>query len=73
MNESSLKEQLQPSRIEYAKSQIEMKGYAVTVVEDNRIEFEFDGNKITHFAYTGWHSGKGIKDGRGINNLLKQI
>lgn len=73
MSEYTLKNQLQPSRLEYAKNQIISKGYDVSVIDDNKIEFEFNGNKITHFAYTGWHTGKGIKDGRGINNLLKQI
>jgi len=25
------------------------------------------------WPYTGWFSGKGVKDGRGIKKLLKQI
>jgi len=73
MSEYTLKSELQPSRLEYAKNKIVSKGYDVSVIDDNKIEFEFNGNKIIHFAYTGWHTGKGIKDGRGINNLLKQI
>ena len=35
--------------------------------------FEYNGNTIRYFPYSGWHSGKGIKDGRGIKNLLKQL
>lgn len=73
MSENIVKKALEPSRLEYAKNQITMKGYDVTVIDDSRIEFQLHGNTIIHFAYTGWHSGKGIKDGRGINNLLKQI
>jgi hypothetical protein len=30
-------------------------------------------NEITYFPYSGWASGKGITDGRGLANLIKQI
>lgn len=65
---------LENNRTEYAKSQIEALGYTVTENPGNRsLEFEYKGNTIRVFPYKGWFTGKGIKDGRGIKNLLKQI
>lgn len=65
---------LENNRTEYAKSQIEALGYTVTENPGNRsFKFEYKGNPIRVFPYKGWFTGKGIKDGRGIKNLLKQI
>jgi hypothetical protein len=63
---------LTPKRFEYAISNIERLGYKVKVGA-TEISFNFLGNEITFFPYSGWASGKGINDGRGIKNLLKQI
>lgn len=64
---------LEPKRIEYAKQQIENLGFEVTFKCDTRIEFEFKGETVKVFPYSGWHAGKTIEDGRGIKHLLKQI
>lgn len=64
--------ELEPKRIAYAKEKIEKLGYDVEVV-GVEIRFLFNGNMIKFFAYSGWHTGKGVKDGRGLDNLLKQI
>lgn len=37
------------------------------------IEFEYKGHSIKYFPYSGWATGKTIKDGRGLNNLIKQL
>ena len=37
------------------------------------LEFKYKGNTIKFYPYSGWHSGKGIKDGRGFQNLIKQL
>lgn len=37
------------------------------------ISFTYKGNIIRFHAYTGWASGKSIKDGRGLQNLLNQL
>ena len=66
--------ELEPERLLYAKTEIEKLGYEVAIQPDGKtIKFTFNQHIITFFPYTGWHTGKGIKDGRGINNLLKQI
>lgn len=64
---------LEPKRIEYAKEQIKALGYEITFECENRIEFEFKGTKIQFYPYSGWHTGKTIVDGRGLEKLLKQI
>jgi len=33
--------------------------------------FEHKGSDIQFFPYTGWYSGKSVRDGRGINNLVR--
>ena len=66
------------------KVQAERMDYAINKLIEHNIEFtaldaatiEIDnpnGFKIHFFPYTGWHTGKGIKDGRGLQNLLKQL
>lgn len=37
------------------------------------IEFEYKGHIVKYFPYSGWATGKTIKDGRGLDNLLKQL
>jgi hypothetical protein len=67
-------DRLQPKRIDFAVKEIIKRGISgVIVKDDNCIEFFYKGNLIKFFPYSGWHSGKGIVDGRGIDNLLKQL
>lgn len=59
--------------------------YAIKLFKENGITHsEFDqqaksikishnGGIVTFFPYTGWFTGKSVVDGRGINNLIKQI
>ena len=61
-------------RIRYAKQQLESLGY--TVKEDSAsksLAFVHNGNTIRLFPYKGWFTGKGIKDGRGLDKLIKQL
>jgi hypothetical protein len=37
------------------------------------IEFTYNGNVIKYFPYSGWATGVGIEDGRGLQNLLNQL
>lgn len=60
-------------RMDYAIRKLTEAGYEVDRVNDNELNFLFKGNNIKLFPYTGWHTGKGIKDGRGIQNLLNQL
>ena len=64
--------ELEPKRIAYAKKEIERLGYEVTE-SNTELRFIYKGNTIKFFPYSGRHSGKGINDGRGLDNLLKQL
>lgn len=60
--------------MEFAIEQLEkIKGVRIDLVDEVKIIFYWKENKITLFPYSGWHTGKSIKDGRGIENLLKQL
>lgn len=64
---------LQPKRMEFAKEQLVRAGYEIIYEDATKIKIMHRGNEITLFPYSGWHTGKGIKDGRGLRNLLSQI
>jgi hypothetical protein len=64
---------LEPKRMEYAKNKLQELGCEVTFVGNTTITFVYKKEIIHFFPYSGWHSGKSIKDGRGLNNLLKQL
>ena len=72
LNQTAQKEN-EPKRIVYAKEQLSKLGIEITFECATRIEFYFKGEKIQLFPYSGWHTGKTIKDGRGIAKLLKQL
>lgn len=65
--------ELEPERMSFAKREIEKLGYEITFESKTELHFMFKGAAITLFPYSGWHTGKTIKDGRGIAKLLKQI
>lgn len=64
--------ELTPKRFDFAVKELGKLGFNVNVGA-NEISFMFKGSIVVLFPYSGWHSGKSIKDGRGINNLLKQL
>ena len=66
-------QRLQPERIKSAKAEIERLGFVIQFEDNTSLKFQYLGNLITFFPYSGWFSGKGIKDGRGLKNLLEQI
>ena len=65
---------LEPRRMEFAKKEIEKKGYVVWIISDTQLRFEHQGGHcVNFFPYSGWATGATIKDGRGLKKLLKQI
>ena len=58
--------QLEPIRIEYAVERIKLLGYDIFYKDDK-------GHIVTFFPYSGWATGKTIRDCRGLSKLLKQI
>ena len=69
---TKMQERLEPRRIDTAIAEIVKKGYPVKQL-DKRIEFQFKSETVRFFPYSGWHTGKSVKDGRGLKNLLNQI
>lgn len=69
----SMRKNTQDELILYAKGEIQSAGYEITVETETYIEFEYKGHPIRFYPYRGWATGKTIKDGRGIKNLIKQI
>lgn len=65
--------ELEPKRIQFAKEAIDEAGYVITYEDKTKIQFKFKGETVTLFPYSGWHTGKTIVDGRGIEKLLLQI
>jgi hypothetical protein len=64
---------LEPKRIKNAMDEITDLGYDVSLIDGNELQFEFKGSIVRFWPYTGWASGKTIKDGRGFMNLYNQI
>lgn len=69
----SAKNESQKLRVDYAAYCIENAGYDIFEQTNTEIRFIFKNEIVYLFPYTGWHTGKSIKDGRGIKKLLSQI
>lgn len=66
-------EELQPKRMQSCREKLESLGFTVRAVGGDLLTFDYNGNTIKFWPYSGWHSGKGINDGRGFGKLLRQI
>lgn len=64
---------LQPKRIAAGRAELEKLGIQIVGEDNTKIVFMFKGSQIQFFPYSGWHTGKTIKDGRGLQNLLRQL
>ena len=67
------REELEPTRMETALKSMRGLSIEPEQVNDTTIRFDFKGHTITYYPYTGWATGKTIKDGRGLQPLLKQL
>ena len=67
------KETLQPKRIQFAIAALKRIGITETEADNTSVSFKHKGNTIKLYAFTGWYSGKGVKDGRGIANLINEL
>lgn len=59
--------------MEYAENAIRRLGLEIIYSDTKVLKFNFNGNLITLYPYSGWFSGKGIVQGRGIAKLLQQL
>jgi hypothetical protein len=67
------RDQLEPGRFDFCVKQLKAMGYEVGTVDTRMITFTHKGQRIIFYPFTGWFTGKTVKDGRGINNLLNQL
>lgn len=65
--------ELQPKRMQRAIDLLNDAGYSIDHIDNVKIKFQHRGETITFYPYSGWATGKTIKDGRGIDHLLKQL
>ena len=56
---------LEPKRMEAAQIALTKLGYSL-IVDTTKIMFLHKAERIIFFPYSGWHTGKSIKDGREI-------
>lgn len=64
---------LEPKRMQFALDSLRKMNIEAVQINESKIEIKHDGNTISFWPYSGWHSGKTIEDGRGIEKLLKQL
>lgn len=64
---------IEADRIRYARKALESLGYEVTEASAACLTFEYRGHMVRLYPYTGWFCGKSVKDGRGLNRLIKQL
>lgn len=64
---------LEPIRLRTAINEIQKLGLTIINCTDKMIEFEYKGQPVKYFPYSGWATGKTIKDGRGLENLINQL
>jgi len=65
--------ELQPERMDSCQKELENMGIYVIRHSDTELRFAHRGHIVKFFPYSGWHTGKSIKDGRGFKNLVKQL
>jgi len=64
---------LEPLRFAAAKQKIMDLGYEITSETTVELIFKFNGSNVRFYPYSGWHTGRSIVDGRGLQKLLNQI
>ena len=64
---------LEPLRMQKALDSLNELNVSDIAHNAKMILFTWKGARVQYFPYTGWASGKTIKDGRGLKRLLKQL
>lgn len=66
-------QELEPKRIQTALNELTRIKVHILSHDDTKISFYHKNEMVIFYPYSGWHTGKSIKDGRGLKNLLKQL
>lgn len=71
--DKELEAKLQPIRMNTALVELDKVGILEFFTDETTIRFTHKGETVTYFPYSGWATGKSIKDGRGLQKLLRQL
>lgn len=64
---------LEPKRVQGCAQTLVELGYEPVILNGVKIEFVHQGEVISFWPYSGWHSGKNIQDGRGFKELVNKL
>lgn len=64
---------LETNRMRYAVEQLKLAGYEPQNSGPGRLTITHNSGPVHFFPYTGWATGRGITDGRGLRKLLRQL
>ena len=64
---------LEPLRMQKALDSLLKLNIEEIEYDEKMITFIWKDSVVQYYPYTGWASGKTIKDGRGLRKLLKQL
>ena len=67
------RQEIQQDRLEYAKEELDKLSIDIVQETASELQFYHNGYLVKYFPYTGWHTGKSIKDGRGWKKLKEQL
>lgn len=60
---------LQPERIAFAIKQLNAAGVLNVQQDSTSVWFTFKNHMVKLYPYSGWFTGKSVKDGRGLSDL----
>lgn len=66
-------DRLQPKRVQSCKNKLERLGFIVEQLGETQLKFTFKDSPVSFWPYSGWFSGRTVRDGRGFKNLLNQL
>jgi hypothetical protein len=59
--------------MEVAALAIQKLGYTIIHQDYTELRFMYNNELVKFYPYSGWHTGRSIRDGRGLQELLNQI
>lgn len=65
--------ELEPKRIEFAKTHLQAIGVNDFEENNTSLKFKFKDVVITFYPYSGYFSGKGIQAARGLMELISKL
>lgn len=66
-------EEEEPKRAAFAIKQLQKLGIVEFEIDDRSLKFTYKNVTVKIYPYSGWFTGKGIQDGRGISELIFKL